>query len=178
MVQSLNLIGWLACIVYSTIPLFWLAIHPRATYWRSRRRSPYRVLLPLWIAMWIVAGLITAPWRHLVLYSRLWAWVPAVFLFGVGFWLYSKSGKHFSVQQLGGTPEVMPGAREQRLITAGIHSRVRHPVYLAHFCEMLAWSLGTGLAVCYAFTALAFLGGEIMTGFTVRNLGRRSDENF
>src|SRR5438876_10345713 len=102
MVQLVNLIGWLACIVYSTIPLYWLAIHPRAKYWRSRRRSPYRVLLPLWIAMWIAAGLITAPWRHLVLYSSLWAWVPAIFLFGVGFWLYSQSGQHFSVQQLSG----------------------------------------------------------------------------
>src|SRR5947208_1387792 len=79
MVQSLNLIGWLACIVYSTIPLFWLAIHPRATYWRSRRRSPYRVLLPLWIAMWIVAGLVTATWRQVVLYSSLWAWYPPSF---------------------------------------------------------------------------------------------------
>jgi len=67
--------------------------------------------------------------------------VPAAFLFGAGFWLYSKSGQDFSIQQLSGIPEVMPGAREQRLITAGIHSRVRHPAYLAHFCEMLAWRL-------------------------------------
>src|SRR5437667_9502090 len=163
MVQSLNLIGWLACIVYSTIPLFWLAIHPRAKYWRSRRRLPYRVLLPLWIAMWIAAGLITAPWRHLVLYSSLWAWVPAVFLFGVGFWLYSKSAKHFSVQQLSGILEVMAGAREQRLIIAGIHNLVRHLVYLAHFCEMLAWSLVIVLAVCYALTASALLSGSVMT---------------
>src|SRR6266705_363524 len=118
MTESLNLVAWLACIVYSTIPSFWLAIHPRAKYWRSRRRSPYRVLLPLWIAMWIAAGLITAPWRHLVLYSSLWAWVPAIFLFGVGFWLYSQSGQHFSVQQLSGIPEVMAGARERRLMTA------------------------------------------------------------
>jgi protein-S-isoprenylcysteine O-methyltransferase Ste14 len=176
MVQSLNLIGWLACIVYSTIPLFWLAIHPRAKYWRSRRRSPYRVLLPLWIAMWIAAGLITAPWRHLVLYSSLWARVPAVFLFGVGFWLYSKSGKHFSVQQLSGVPEVMPG--EQRLITAGIHSRVRHPVYLAHFCEMLAWSLGTGLAVCYALTAFALLSGAVMIRLEDKELEQRFGEDF
>ena len=176
MVQSLNLIGWLACIVYSTIPLFWLAIHPRATYWRSRRRSPYRVLLPLWIALWIVAGLVTATWRQVVLYSSLWAWVPAVFLFGVGFWLYSKSGKHFSVQQLGGVPEVMPG--EQRLITAGIHSRVRHPVYLAHFCEMLAWSLGTGLADCYALTAFALLSGAVMIRLEDKELEQRFGEDF
>src|SRR6266705_3728513 len=108
MVQSLNLIGWLACIVYSTIPSFWLAIHPRATYWRSRRRSPYRVLLPLWIAMWIVAGLVTATWRHVVLYSSLWAWVPAVFLFGVGFWLYSQSGSILAFSNSAEFPKLWP----------------------------------------------------------------------
>ena len=176
MTESLNLVAWLACIVYSTIPLFWLAIHPRATYWRSRRRSPYRVLLPLWIAMWIVAGLVTATWRQVVLYSSLWAWVPAVFLFGVGFWLYSQSGQHFSVQQLSGVPEVMPG--EQRLITAGIHSRVRHPVYLAHFCEMLAWNLGTGLAVCYALTAFALISGAVMIKLEDEELEQRFGEDF
>src|SRR5438034_11639264 len=107
MTESLNLVAWLACIVYSTIPSFWLAILSRAKYWRSRRRSPYRVLLPLWIAKWIAARVITAPCRHLLLYSSFWAWVTAVFLFGVGFWLYSESGKPFSVHQLSGIPEVM-----------------------------------------------------------------------
>src|SRR6266702_146451 len=160
MTELLNLVAWLACIVYSTIPSFWLAIHPRAKYWRSRRRSPYRVLLPLWIAMWIVAGLVTATWRHVVLYSSLLPWVPAVFLFG------------------GGIPEVMAGAREQRLITAGIHNRVRHPVYLAHFCEMLAWSLGTGLAVCYALTAFALLSGAVMTNLEDKELEQRFGEDF
>ena len=28
--------------------------------------------------------------------------------------------------------------RDQRLVTSGIRARVRHPVYLAHLCEMLA----------------------------------------
>jgi hypothetical protein len=46
----LQLIGWLVCVVYSTIPAFWLMIHPFAERWRARhrsyRRSPYTVLLP------------------------------------------------------------------------------------------------------------------------------------
>src|SRR5258708_11552745 len=59
----LQLIGWLACVVCSTIPAFRLMIHPFAYRWRVRhrsyRRSPYRVLLPAWIAMWGVAALVT-----------------------------------------------------------------------------------------------------------------------
>jgi len=178
MTQSLNLIGWLVCIIYSTIPSYWLLIHPRANYWRSRGRSPYRVLLPVWIAMWIVAGLITAHWRRVALYANSWSWVPAVFFFGAGFWLYSQSGKHFSAKQLGGFPEVMPGAHQQRLITTGIHSHVRHPVYLAHFCEMLAWSLGTGLTVCYFLTAFALLSSALMIRLEDKELEQRFGADF
>ena len=40
MLALLHTIGWLACVVYATIPSFWLIIHPRAEYWRLRGRSP------------------------------------------------------------------------------------------------------------------------------------------
>jgi protein-S-isoprenylcysteine O-methyltransferase Ste14 len=47
-------------------------------------------------------------------------------------------------------------------MTGGIRSRVRHPVYLGHLCEMLAWSVGTGLLVCWLLTAFAVLTGAVM----------------
>jgi len=162
MIRALNLLGWLACVVYSTIPSFWFLVHPFAEHWRSRKRSPYLILLPAWIAMWIVIAAITARWRHVVLYTTLLPWIPAAILFAVGFWIYSQSSKHFSAQQLGGLPEVVNGHRQQRLVTSGIRARVRHPVYLAHLCEMLAWSLGTGLVVCYGLTAFALITGAVM----------------
>ena len=70
MSKTLQTIGWIACIIYSTIPAFWLLIHPRADYWRARRKSPYRILLPLWIGMWVAAAVITAPWRNFLLYKN------------------------------------------------------------------------------------------------------------
>jgi protein-S-isoprenylcysteine O-methyltransferase Ste14 len=171
-------IGWLACVIYATIPSFWLVIHPRAEYWRSRQGSPYRVLLPLWIAMWIVVGLITGPWRNLSLYKTAWTWAPAALLFAAGLWIYRRSGAGFSPAQLGGLPEVMPGHREQRLVTSGIRSHIRHPVYLGHLCEMLAWSVGTGLAVCYGLTALAALTGAVMIRSEDKELERRFGEEY
>jgi protein-S-isoprenylcysteine O-methyltransferase Ste14 len=152
----------MACLIYATIPSFWLVIHPRAHYWRSRAHSPYRVLLPLWIAMGTVLGLGTARWRHAALYSSPRMWIPALALFFAGFSLYFQAGKKFSGRQLAGLPEVMPGAHEQALITSGIWARIRHPVYLGHLCEMLAWSMGTGLAVLFALTAFAMLTGLVM----------------
>ena len=57
---------------------------------------------------------------------------------------------------------MMRGQRTQKLITTGIRQRVRHPVYLAHLCELLGWSIGTGLLVCYGLTAFAIVTGAVM----------------
>ena len=171
--EVLQTVGWLACVVYSTIPAFWFMIHPFAERWRARRRSPYRVLMPLWIAMWVMMALITAPWRHVALFQTLSTWIPAVPLFICGLYLYSRSGKSFSAKQLGGMPEVHGGNPEQRLVTEGIRARVRHPVYLAHLCEMVAWSLGTGLAVCWGLTVFAMCTGAVMIRMEDEELERR-----
>ncbi len=154
--------GWAACLIYATIPSFWLIVHIRADYWRTRRTSPYRILIPIWVAMWILAGFVTAPWRKTALYQTRWPLIPAVVLFAIGIELYLRSRVNFSPDQLIGLPELRPNYPETRLVTTGIRNRVRHPVYLAHLCEMLAWSIGTGLAVCFALTAFAILTGAVM----------------
>jgi methanethiol S-methyltransferase len=173
MTRWLDLIAWISCVIYSTIPGFWLMIHPKAQYWRSRKGSPYLILLPAWIFLWIVIASITAPWRHTRLYASGWSWFPAICLFATGFWLYSQSGKHFSAQQLGGIPELVGGHQRQQLVTTGLRSRVRHPVYLAHLCEMLAWSIGTGLLVCFGLTGFALLTGSVMIRMEDAELEKR-----
>jgi protein-S-isoprenylcysteine O-methyltransferase Ste14 len=178
MLLFLRMIGWIACVIYATIPSFWLLIHSQVDYWRSHSRSPYRMLVPAWIGMWITLGAITSPWRHLSLYQTAWTWVPASAIFSVGLWIYQSSGQHFSSAQLGGVPEVVPGHPEQRLVTSGIRARIRHPVYLAHLCEMLGWSLGSGLVVCYALTAFAVVSGFIMIQQEDAELEERFGEEY
>lgn len=178
MLTGLRTIGWLACVVYSTIPTFWLVIHTRIDYWRSRPRLPYGFIVPGWIASWVVLTLITMRWRTVEFYRTPWMWVPAIGLFVVGFWLYREAGVNFSKQQLYGLPELKAEGTEQRLVTTGIRARVRHPVYLAHLFEMLAWSVGTGLAVCYGLTAFAVVMGAVMIGKEDAELSRRFGEEY
>jgi protein-S-isoprenylcysteine O-methyltransferase Ste14 len=178
MMHLLRTFGWIACVIYSTIPAFWLLIHPRAEYWRSRRSSPYKILLPIWIAMWATVAAITAPWRGVVLYKNNWTWLPAAALLLAGLALYKLSHHHFTLAQLGGLPEVLRGRQQQQLATTGIRARVRHPVYLAHLCEMLAWSLGSGLAVCWAMTVFAIVTGAIMIGMEDTELEKRFGEEY
>jgi len=123
--------------------------------------------------MWIAFGFSTAHWRHVALYIAPWTWAPAMVLQISGLRIYSLSGKNFSIVQLGGLPELLPYHGEQRLATTGIRSHVRHPIYLAHLCEMLAWSVGTGLAVCYELTLFAMLTGAVMIRLEDRELEQR-----
>jgi protein-S-isoprenylcysteine O-methyltransferase Ste14 len=160
--HMLRAVGWIVCVVYSTIPAFWLLIHPRVEYWRSRPRSPYKILLPIWIGMWAAVAGITAPWRGFLLYTNHWTRIPAALLLLAGLLLYKLSRDHFTLAQLGGLSEILGGDREQRLATTGVRAHLRHPVYLGHLSEMLAWSVGTGLAVCWTLTAFAVITGAIM----------------
>jgi protein-S-isoprenylcysteine O-methyltransferase Ste14 len=175
--QTLRTIGWISCVIYATIPSFWLLIHPRVDYWRSRPRSPYRILLPLWIAMWLILAAATAHWRNLTIYDRGWCWIPAAALLAAGLVLYKFSGRGFSPAQLGGLPEVLSD-HHQQLATTGIRARVRHPVYLGHLCEMLAWSLGTGLLVCWILTVFAIVTGAAMIRMEDKELEDRFGEEY
>jgi len=157
----LRAIAWIAACVYATIPSFWLVIHPFADYWRHHSRWRYRALVPLWIGMWLLAGAITRPWRHVLLYDSPWSWLPAGVLVALGGMLYWKATRGFSHIHLSGRAELEPG-RSQRLVTGGIRDRVRHPIYLGHFLELLAWSAGTGMVVLYALTLFAMITGSIM----------------
>lgn len=176
--RELTTLAWIACVIYSTIPSFWLLIHPRADYWRSRRTSPYKILLPVWIAMWVAVAAITASWRTATLYQNSWTWFPAAILFCAGLVLYRLSHAHFTLTQLGGVPELLPAHNQQPLVTTGIRARIRHPVYLAHLCEMLAWSLGSGLAVCWSLTAFAIVTGAVMITQEDKELEKRFGETF
>jgi protein-S-isoprenylcysteine O-methyltransferase Ste14 len=178
MLLLLRNVAWIACVIYSTIPAFWLLIHPWPDFWRSRKRSPYRILLPTWIAMWAAGAVFTAPWHGVAFYERRWTWIPAIGLFGAGLLLYKLSRNQFTLAQLGGLPEVLRGQNAQHLATTGVRAYVRHPVYLGHLCEMLAWSLGTGLAVCWALTALAAVTGAVMIKIEDRELEKRFGEKY
>jgi len=128
--------------------------------------------------MWIAMLAITAPWRGVRLYENRVTWIPAAILFCAGLILYKLSHNQFSLEQLGGLPEIVRGHRQQSLITGGVRARVRHPIYLAHLCEMLAWSVGSGLAVCWALTAFAIATGAVMIKMEEEELKNRFGEAY
>ena len=173
MLRILLTLAWLGCIVYSTIPAFWLAIHPFASFWRRQRSNPFTILVPLWIALWVALTLFTAFWRYARIYTTTTAGLPAAALFVAGIWIYRQAGAGFSWSQLSGLPEVRPGSEPRRLAATGIRAHIRHPIYLGHLLEMLAWSLGSGLVVGFGLTLMAIHAGAWMIALEDRELEYR-----
>ncbi len=59
-----------------------------------------------------------------------------------------------------------------------MYAHVRHPIYLAHFCTLLACTVGSGLLVNYCLLASAVLTGTAMIAMEERELEKRFGEEF
>ncbi|HYX54476.1 MAG TPA: isoprenylcysteine carboxylmethyltransferase family protein [Candidatus Limnocylindrales bacterium] len=179
MEAKLLLIPWMAAVIYSSIPLFWFAIHPFAARWRRMKRSPYRVLLPLWAVLIAAEAFLTWPWHSVQVYSSLWGWIPATFLSFYGLVTYKRIFSGFGGHKLSGEAELRREEHEQQLVTTGLHASMRHPIYFAHLCEMAGWTLMSGLAVNYVLLGVsALITFPIMIALEDRELEARFGQSY
>jgi len=175
---AIDTVALLACSVYCTIPLFWLVVHPFVDRWRARGRGAYVFILPIWGAFIAIAFLLVWPFRLAHLYATWLAWIPGAMFFGLGFSIYAAAFRGFGHTQVSGLAELEPDRHRQQLMTSGIRSRVRHPIYLGHLCEILGWCIGSGLAVLLALLAFALITGAIMIRMEDRELEARFGEAY
>lgn len=179
MEAKLLLIPWMASVLYSSVPLFWFVVHPFARSWRRMGRSPYRVVLPVWAALIFLLGWITWPWHALQFYSSPWLWVPAALLLLLGVSIYVRVSSSFGAHKLSGEAEVRPDEHEQELVTTGLHSRMRHPIYVAHLVNLAGWTIGSGLIVSYVLLAISLLiTFPLMIQMEERELAARFGQKF
>ncbi len=156
---AIDVLAMLACSIYSTIPLFWLVVHPFIARWRNarpqrlpadsadldrvhRRNLSHPVAIPLGALLRQLVELDSGT-RHVLM----------------GFSIYAQAFKSFPHEQVSGLAELEPDRHRQELVTTGIRSRVRHPIYLGHLCEILGWCIGTGLTALYVLAGLAIVTG-------------------
>lgn len=175
---ALDILALLACSVYGTIPLFWIVVHPFADRWRKRGRRAYFLVLPVWGGFITVAFLILWPFRSAHFYMSWFAWAPAVVFFLSGFSIYSAAFQSFHHTQVSGLAELEPDRHRQQLVTTGIRSRVRHPIYLGHVCEIIGWCVGTGLIPLYGVAVFAVATGAVMIQMEDRELEARFGEAY
>jgi hypothetical protein len=177
MASKLLLAAWLMTILYSSIPLFWFAIHPLASRWRQLRRSPYLFLLPIWATIIVALGIMAWPWREIRLYTGWWhalAALPALLLWRSGLRIYRRIGPEFGLRNFIGEAELRSQQSEQPPVTHGLHARMRHPIYLAHLMMMTGWTVLSGLAAGFALLAVSlFCTFPLMVRMEERELEKR-----
>jgi protein-S-isoprenylcysteine O-methyltransferase Ste14 len=172
-------IPWMVSVLYSSIPLFWFAIHPFAGFWRRMNRSPYLLLLPIWAAIISALAGATWPWHSVRLYSSSWMWAPATLLMFFGLKTYAGIRSGFGTHKLSGEAELRPDEHPQQLVTTGLHARMRHPIYVAHLLSLAGWTLGSGLAVSYILLAVsALLTFPLMIWIEEHELEERFGQTF
>ncbi|HEU5404330.1 MAG TPA: isoprenylcysteine carboxylmethyltransferase family protein [Terriglobales bacterium] len=187
----IRMIAWLISGIYATIPVFWLIIHPFADSWRRRFRAPLKVITPIWILLWITAWMATYSWRYVPLlpypyagatgwrFSGLnWISLAAIPFWTLTFFIYSRGIRHLSIGHAIGRTELEPDRQEQRLITTGLHARMRHPLYFGHFCTMLGWLALSQTRAVLALLVWAVLSGAFMIRAEEAELERRFGEAF
>src|SRR5947209_4610528 len=157
MQQIVLLTSWIIAVIYSSIPLFWFAIHPLVQRWRRMRRSPYRILLPLWLAVMAVLGVVTWPWRSALLYSVPWTRVIALPFVFLALKIYARILPEFGVTNFTGETELRPEQHQQKLIITGLYAHMRHPIYLAHLCMFCGWTILSGLSINFVLLGISVL---------------------
>ena len=175
--RAAETLAWLLGIVYATIPAYWLTVHPFAKFWQNKRGKVLPFLGLIWLALWIVAGWVTAPYRHHRLWP-LWSWIGWAALVGLGISVYHRIGRSFGPDKLLGQAEVRPEEHEQKLVTTGMHGRVRHPIYLAHWLMLTAWTVGAGTVALIALWCFAVVTGVLMIHFEDRELEARFGDEY
>jgi protein-S-isoprenylcysteine O-methyltransferase Ste14 len=176
MYSALLTMAWLLGTIYATIPLFALIVRPFAKFLRAHRLR-LLIIIASWSAMLAIVYFLTWRWRETVLYRSRSAWVAALSLFATAVLIYPRSRLHLFDIQVVGRKEVGP-SRERRLITSGIRQHIRHPVYLAHLCMLLALTLASGEIVLYGLTIFALLTGWPMIVQEEAELERRFGEEY
>ncbi len=176
--SAIDVLALFVCSVYCTIPLFWLVVHPFIERWRRYGRRAYVWILPIWAGFIAAAFLIAWPFRAAHFYVTWWAWVPAALLFLLGFSIYAAAFQTFERVQVSGLAELEPERHRQHLVTSGIRARVRHPIYLAHLCEVFGWCVATGLVALWVLAAFAILSGTVMIRIEDRELEARFGEAY
>jgi protein-S-isoprenylcysteine O-methyltransferase Ste14 len=162
---------------YATAPLFWLLVHPFTRFWRRRGGPVIPIVAGIWLASIAGCTLLLWPWRLVRLYETWLSWIPWALLSLAALAIYRRAGD-FGVARLIGQAELRPQEYEQRLVTTGMHARIRHPLYLAHGMMLTAWTIGAGTWAMLALWIFGVVSGALMIRLEDAELERRFGEEF
>jgi protein-S-isoprenylcysteine O-methyltransferase Ste14 len=168
---------YLALLVVMGVPgafAYWFSIHPFVAFWRKvgvRRTYVFHIGLLLTI------GFVMFQLRKLLLQREFGAQpvliAAAIAVYALGFVVALQRRRGLSAQQLVGLPELAPDRADNRLITEGIYSRVRHPRYLELLLFLLGHALLTNYLAAYISLGICLAGFPLLIWVEEKELRQR-----
>lgn len=156
---------YLALLVVMGVPgvfVFWFSIHPFVKFWRKLGvRGTYVIHIGLILAVALAAFQMRQALLAVDFGTQPLLLAASVAVYGLAFAVALQRRKGLGVKQLVGLPELALERPDNRLVTGGIYSRIRHPRYL----ELLLFLLGHALLTNYL--ALYVTLGVCLAGFAV-----------
>jgi protein-S-isoprenylcysteine O-methyltransferase Ste14 len=159
--------------------LYWFSIHPFIGFWR--RLGPKLTLAIHYLLMLALAAgvfLIRKPVLSIEFGTQpvLIAAAAAILVFASV--LRVQISKQLRTKTLMGLPELAPSNYENRLLTKGIYSRVRHPRYVELLLAFLAYALFANYLAMYVVVLLGVVWAFLVVRVEEKELRERFGEEY
>ncbi len=141
-------------ILYPGVLVFWLVMHTKIDRWRRVGKKAYWIASAGWPAtalplLYFRSAIFSAQWRR-----PLWLQLVGAAAFLAAVALAREASKVMTWRTLVGLPELEPQKRPQPVLSTGIYTRTRNPIYLAHWLVIFSAAAVTGFAANWIFFAL------------------------
>lgn len=166
----------LAFFFLCPIPLYWLALHPLAHFWRRvGLRAAFTTAIIFALAGTGTVFYLLADRMFHSAASPLWAKVAGLALMGGELAMVRQVVRNLGPERLIGKVE-MGGSGQ--LMTSGIYAHIRHPSYAGMMGAMLGICLLAGTLTLWAAAAVWLLLMRVMVAFEERELIARFGEAY
>jgi len=159
--------------------LSWFSIHPFIRFWR---RLGIRTTLAVHYVLVLVLAVLVFRQRHALLAVDFGTRPPLVaagiVALSLAIFFRLRISKQLTTQVLTGLPEIEPTRADNRLLTAGVYARVRHPRYLQALLAVLAIALLTNFLATWILAGLSVLVVALIVPFEERELRQRFGEAY
>jgi protein-S-isoprenylcysteine O-methyltransferase Ste14 len=137
----------------------WVLIHPFIKFWRRVWLLWTYVMVTAVVCLGVTGLFLMRRTLLAVEFGTSWPLLAlGILCVAAAVWLRVSLHRHFSNQQLMGLPELAPDRYPQRLVTEGLHARVRHPRYLQYLLVMAGFALMANYLALYLTLAVLVPG--------------------
>jgi protein-S-isoprenylcysteine O-methyltransferase Ste14 len=166
-------------LVSYPILLFWIGLHPFASFWRRMGlAATYVILLAACVSVSVVLFRFRGPLLSVEYGTHPALWFLAAGSYGLAVSVELRCRKHLKLSTLVGVPELRGTTSEQTLLSQGIYGQMRHPRYVGAALGYLASVFFANYLILYAALPVFLVLLHLIVVLEERELEERFGEEY